>query len=167
MADDPLRLRILQALTNALLEITPANGYVSDLTGAVFRGRNVFGDSDPVPMVSILEAPDPINPFGSPPDSGDQKGAWVLIIQGWVADDPSNPTDPAYVLMADVCKRIALEKLKNRDFAMFGVDLGKKLTNMSVGTRVVRPPDETSTKAYFVLSISLDVVESLTNPYED
>lgn len=167
MATTPLRLRILEALTSALEEITVANGYATTLTGAVFRGRNVFGDTDPLPMVSILEAPDPVNPFASPPDSGDQKGAWVLIIQGWVEDDLANPTDPAYVLLADVCKRLSLEKLKNRDFAMFGADLGKKITNMTLGTRVVRPPDDASTKAYFVLSISLDVVESLTDPYED
>lgn len=167
MATEPLRLRILKAMQAALEEITPANGYASDLTGAVFRGRNVFGDTDPLPLVSILEAPDPINPLSSPKDSGDQKGNWALLIQGFVTDDIDHPTDPAYILMADVIKRLALEKKKATDYKSFGIDLGKHINNIELGTRVVRPPDESSNKAYFNLSIILDVVESLTDPYED
>lgn len=75
-------------MQTALEEITPANGYALDLSTSVFRGRNVFGDSDPIPLVSILEAPDPINPLTSPKDSGDQKGNWALLIQGFAVDDP-------------------------------------------------------------------------------
>lgn len=167
MATEPLRLRILKAMQAALEEITPANGYATDLTGAVFRGRTTFGDTDPLPLVSILEAPDPINPLASPKDSGDQKGNWALLVQGFAVDDMDHPTDPAYVLMADVIKRLAIEKRKLTDYKVFGSDLGKFIVNIEMGTRVVRPPDDSSNKAYFNLSIILDVVESLTDPYED
>lgn len=167
MASEPLRLRILKAMQTALEEITPANGYALDLSSSVFRGRNVFGDSDPVPLVSVLEAPDPINPLTSPKDSGDQKGNWALLIQGFAVDDPEHPTDPAYVLMADVIKRLAIEKRKLTDYKVFGSVLGRTIVGMELGTRVVRPPDESSNKAYFNLSVILDVVESLTDPYED
>jgi hypothetical protein len=165
MADTVLRLRILQALTAALKEITPANGYVHDLSSGVFRGRNVFGDTDNPPFVSILEAPDPIAPYTSPSDSAGQKGNWALIIQGFVEDDEDNPTDPAYVLIADVIKRLAIEKKRDADFDIFG--MGNHVTGMEIGSRVVRPPDDTSSKAYFVLSLFLTVVESHENPYED
>ena len=165
MATTVLRIRILEALTAALQEITPANGYAHDLSTSVFRGRANFGADDPMPCVSILEAPDPEAPSSTPPDSTKQKGEWFLVIQGFVKDDIDNPTDPAYPLLADVIKRLAIEKLKNKDFNIF--DLGKHVYDMTIGARVVRPPDDSSSKAYFVLNLSLNVVESLENPLED
>ena len=163
MATEPLRLRILKAMQAALEEITPANGYASDLTGAVFRGRNVFGDTDPIPLVSILEAPDPINPLASPKDSGDQKGNWAMLIQGFVEDDPFNPTDPAHVLMADVKKRLVQERVRDRQRNILG--MGGSLTDLKISPGVVRPADDISAKAYFWLRVTLTMVENLQDPY--
>lgn len=173
--DNPLRLEIQKRLADALREITPANGYVMDFSGAeggddnrVFRGRNIYGDDDPVPMLSILESPIPLDQLPSPVDSGLNSGQWELMVQGFVEDDPVNPTDPAHVAMADVKKRLALEQKKTSarrdEDGPFG--LLRAVTGITIGTGVVRPPDEVSAKAYFWLLFVLDIAEDVTEPYE-
>ncbi len=165
--DPPLRLLILKNLT-ASLELTE---YQYDdavpkqtLSGAVFRGRTLFGDDDPEVLLSILEAPIPVDQVGSPPDSTDSTGQWELLVQGFVQDDHINPTDPAHFLMAATKKRLAFEKSRNRDFDILG--LGNHVTDLRFGAGVVRPPDEISSKAYFWLNVSLQIVEDLSKPFE-
>lgn len=169
MATEPLRLRILKAMTEALKEITPANGFATDVEGNVFRGRVIFGENDPIPLLSILEVPIPLDQTPAPTDSEFSSGGWEIMIQGFVPDDPENPTDPAHVFMADVKKRLAQERRKA--LAMRGEDgifgLGNFVTGLRIGAGVVRPPDEISAVAYFWLTITLDVVEDLSDPYED
>lgn len=171
---NPLRLEIQKRLADVLREITPGNGYVSDFSGAegtddnkVFRGRAIYGDSDPIPMLSILESPIPLDQPPPPVDSGLNAGQWELMIQGFVEDDKANPTDPAHVAMADVKKRLAIESQKvsaRRDEdGPFG--LLRQVTKIAIGTGVVRPPDEISAKAYFWLLIVLDIAEDVTDPY--
>lgn len=163
----PLRLRILKALT-ASLELTE---YVYDdavpmqtLEGAVFRGRTVFGDDDPEVMLSILEAPIPVDQVGSAPDNTASTGDWELLVQGFVQDDFNHPTDPAHFLMAATKVRLAYEKARNRDFDILG--LGNHVTDLRFGAGVVRPPDEISSKAYFWLNVTLEIVEDLSKPFE-
>ncbi len=162
----PLRLRVLMALTATLQEAVYS--YLDEpdvpLTGKVFRGRVIFGETDPLPMLSILEAPLMPEQLPSPFDSTDSKGDWDLLIQGFVDDDHENPTDPAHYLMAATKQRLAHEKARDRDFAILG--LGKHVTGISWGAGVVRPPDEISAKAYFWLPLTLTLVEDLAKPYE-
>lgn len=168
MADpaiEPLRIRILDVLAADIASIRVANGYMNDLNAnCVFWGRSVFGDKGPVPMVSILEVPIPLDQIVPPPDSSYSSGTWELLIQGFVKDDKHKPTRPAHRLMADVKKKLALTKRRNRDFDLFG--MGKHITDMRIGAGVVRPPDEVSAKAYFWLNLSLDIVEDLADPFE-
>lgn len=169
MAVLPLRLRILGALTEALKEINTANGYATELNERVYRGRVIFGETDDIPMLSVLEVPIPLDQLPPPADSEFSSGGWELMIQGFVEDDEENPTDPAHVLMADVKKRLAKEKRKALEMepekGIFG--LGNFVIGLRIGSGVVRPPDEISAKAYFWLVISLDMVEDLSDPYED
>ena len=163
--DDPFRLRILKNLTALLQTITPANGYRFDLSESVFRGRSVFGDGDPVPMVSILEAvknPDGLQP---PPGGTTNKENWGLIIQGWADDDiTGNPTDPAQYLMADVKKALADHRAANgRDYTYLGME--GEIEAMRFNGGVVRPADDVSGKAFFWLLLDLELVEDMTNPY--
>lgn len=166
----PLRIRILKKFTEVLERAIfqypyPSNGDPVPLTGKVFRGRVVFGDKDPLPMLSILEVPIPLDQVPAPPDSTASNGRWELLVQGFVEDDFKNPTDPGHWLMAQVKKVIAEERKKNSDFAIF--DMGKHVINIWVGAGVVRPPDEISAKAYFWLNVTLELVEDLADPFED
>lgn len=172
--DYPLRLEIQRRLSGILREITPGNGYIIDLSAAansasncVFRGRMIYGENDPLPMLSILEVPIPIEQRIPPQDAPESSGLWEMMIQGFAVDDRANPTDPAHVLMADVKKRLALEKKKTDwnkpEQGILG--LGRYVTGMFIGPGVVRPPDEISAKAYFWLTITLDLAEDLDDPY--
>lgn len=174
MADfaDPFRLRVLKALTVSLRTITVANGYGHDLATSVFRGRTIFGDSDPLPMLSILQPPAPLDQVQS--TVAIRTGPWELLIQGFVDDDDDNPTDPAELLLADVYKHLAKEAVRvaangrSRDVLGMGGGMGKanEINTLHMGFGVVRPPDEfVSAKAYFWLPITLHVTEDLNNPF--
>lgn len=172
---DPLRLHIIKQMQEGLRGITPGNGYAFDFSGAegtsanrVFRGRAVFGSKDPLPAISILEAPIPLDQLPPPTDATESFGPWELVIQGFFEDDKDNPCDEAYIGLADVRRYFALEKKKALEMraedGLFG--LGRTVTNILIGQGVVRPPDEISAKAYFWLTIALDVAEDLETPYE-
>lgn len=173
----PFKLRILHGLTASLKQITPGNGFVYDLSDnaqvgtRVFRGRAWFGEGDPIPMLSILEGVAPGDFVAEPPvDTSTSEYTWPLIVQGFVNDDPENPTDPAHLLQADVRKRLAYEKTRKivgdvstRD--IFGLGLGRFLVDLTIGSGVVRPADDISSKAYFWLSLGLRIVDKAANPY--
>lgn len=163
---DPYRLKVQKAVSDALKEITPGNGYQHDLSTSVYRGRNIFGDETPLPFLSLLEAP--IQPDAPRlPDGGStQNPVWELVIQGFVDDDKFNPTDPAHRLLADVKKRLAKEceaYVPGTGYNTFGMN--GKLGKLTIGTGVVRPPDEISSKAYFWLTINLGLIEDMADPY--
>lgn len=167
------RLAALKALTAHLeTEITVANGYLHTLTGAVFRGRAKFDDDDPLPMVSVMESPNPDrfpNRAGEHDSAGKQRDNWTLLVQGWALDDKKNPTDPAYELMADVKK--ALAKLVDVDNES-GIPkhasyrLGGLIVDMQFEPGTVRPPDETSSKAFFWMRVILKFVEKVNDPFD-
>lgn len=167
---DATRLQILKALSSLLEGINgPAGGYVYDLTPTpevprrVFRGRAIFGEDDPLPMISILEVPVPIEPDLSASDNVVQSTDWELIIQGFVDDNFEDPTDPAHPFLADVKRCLALEKRRDHGDDLLGFN--NKVHELQIGSGVVRPPDETSSKAYFWLNIKLSIAEDLTTPY--
>lgn len=161
---DPFRLQVQKALSDILEEINPTDNYWHDLTPTievpqrVFRGRVIFGEEDPIPMVSILEVPVPIDPINEPSTSPVGATQWELILQGWVKDDKQNPTDPAHFLLADVKRRLAIEKSRDRGNNILG--LGGRVDDLRMGSGVVRPPDDISAKAYFWLNVTLGLVEN-------
>ncbi len=162
---DPFRLRVLKALTTALEEITPDNGYSHDMRGKVFRGRDLFGDSDPVPMLCILESVEQTTPLESsqPRGGGESRSYWDLQIQGFLDDDFDNPTDPAHFLLAEVKKRLVEERIRDRQYNILG--MGGRVLDMQFSPGIVRPADELSSKAYFWLRLTLSVMENLNDPY--
>lgn len=179
----PFRRRALEALTDVLASITPANGYVSDLgpfihaDGAemrrVYRGRAFFGDNDPLPMVAILERPDPADELAEPPqDVRTGTFDWNLIVQGFVQDDKDDPTDPAYQLLAEVRHRLAVERDRREETGRVPDPLGlggrrkrNRIEELSFGPGVVRPADEVSAKAYFWLGVTLKTFEDPLFPF--
>jgi hypothetical protein len=159
---DPFRLRVLKGLTSALQEIIESDDYAYDLSSSVFRGRIIFGADDPLPAVSILEPPLPPDAIVPPSRGTSQTFEWELLLQGWIEDDKTNPTDPAYVLLADVRKRLMLERGKDGN----RLGAGNRVTDIVLGSPVVRPSDEISSNAYFYQPITLKVTEDLAHPYD-
>lgn len=159
----PFRLRVLRALTVALENVNPDNGCHFDLRGKVFRGRVRFGQSDPVPMVSILEAPIPAEVSQSRGENSNSTGPWELLIQGFADDDKKNPTDPAHHLMAEVKSVLVAEKVRDRGNNAFGMQ--NRVVQMWIGQGSVRPPDDASNEAFFWLTLTLRLAERLEEPY--
>lgn len=177
---DPVKLTILKGLVDGLKTITPANGYQSDLadfdpgdgndTSRVYRGRAFFGEGDPLPLVSVLEAAsetDLINDMVA--DKATTEYHWPLIVQGWVKDDPDNPTDPVYPLLADIRKYLA-SQLKRRavdgERQIFGLsERTYGLLGLRFGSGTVRPANELSAYAGFHLMVELHIVDKAELPY--
>lgn len=161
---------ILKALSEYLeTEITPANGYINDLTDKAYRGRTQFGNEAVVPFLAVLEAPRPIDPDAAGSARVKRKSKWPILVQGFAADDRRHPADPAYDLAADVER--AMAKLIEHD------DQGRPkypqfygLPPFNVGIEVqetiVRPPQaDISDTAFFYLPVIIDVVTDLSDPY--
>lgn len=164
----PFRLRVLQALTKTIEQITPENGYTNDLRGCVFRGRTVYDDSHPLPMVSIMEPPIPLEVMLSREMNPNSTGDWELLIQGFVRNDHENPSDPAHILMAEVKSVLVKEKKRSRGRDILGIGFGRSssgILDMQIGQGSVRPADDISSHAYFWLTLTLQLAENLEDPY--
>lgn len=166
MSTDPFRLRVLKALTKTIEGVNPTDGYEHDMRNKVFRGRMRYGPKDPIPMISILEAPIPLDVILSRGANPNSSGDWELLVQGFVKDDPKNPSDPAHHLMAEVKAVLAMEKSRRngRQPDMLGMD--GRVFEMQIGQGTVRPPDEVSDKAFFWLTLTLRLAETLDKPYD-
>ena len=177
----PFRLGLSIGVGNLLKTITPANGYQHDLSDytdssgtpmqRVFRGRNIFGYDDPLPMVALLQNPhtEPTHQMDAV-NSGVNVGPKEFLIQGFVEDDPINPTDPAEYLLADVRKCLALHKasqLGQYRRQYFGItnSEGGGVADFHIGTGVVRPSDDVSPYAYFWLLLAIELGEDVANPF--
>ena len=161
---DPFRLRVLKALSAAIENVNPDNGFQHDLRNAVFRGRILYDKDDPLPMISILEAPIPKDPIVTRGENVASAGQWELLIQGFCKDDRLNPTDPAHHLMAEV--KAILVREKQRDRGNNSLGMGGRVAEMYIGQGSVRPPDEANDKAFFWLTLTLIIGEYLDDPYK-
>ncbi len=167
---DSKQLLILKALTTHLDGMTVAGGYGFDMAGKVFRGRQIYGDEMPLPCLSILEAP---RPDETPRAYGHERARrvedWVLLVQGWVADDKANPTDPAYELKAYVELRLSeIVAINGQGKASYPAvyRLGDLIAEMAIGPGVVSPPRQNiSAKAFFYLPVVVKAAFSPLAPF--
>lgn len=160
--EKPLRLEILEKLTDALKTVSRSTPYNYDMAAAVFRGRTLFGDSsDPCPMLSILETPVPPEVWFAPRGSGETAGPWDLLIQGFIDDDRENPTDPAYWLMRDVKSVIKAEarRLGSTPSDKNILGMGNTIYDIKIHSGTVRPADEYSSVANFWLRITIEFAD--------
>lgn len=167
---DSYRLVVLKKLTEHLQGITPTHGYVNNLgptpqfpTGKVFRGRAIFGNEDPMPMVSILEAPRSDVGLFAGEEGVERKEDWSLLIQGWAVDDKMNPTDPVYALLDEVERHLWRLKETNRNSGnpIYPDEyrLGRTVAGITISPGVVRPAmEQVSSKAFFYLPIQVQLV---------
>jgi len=169
MPDEPFRLRVLKALTDHLKTVEGLENTVDDYGRPqphVYRGRDIFGENDPLPIVSILEDPNdaPVMDASGPRTA--VVARWRLIVQGFVQDDIENPTDSAYMMSAKVVRAIAQLKAQRRNILGFG-DRQPCITDIEVGFPVVRPADgEVSSVSFFYMNVTLHLVEDLENPFQ-
>lgn len=151
-------------------------GPVFDLTGAVYRGRNVISEEDLVTLgqseiLSILEAPRPLplETGGTEQTTRNEKN-WTLLLQGWCKDDKQHPSDPAYWLKAAVEAQLGL--IVERDdqgepkypdyYFMQGLVAG-----FSIGQGLVRPPQQGITKyTMFYIPLIIQLVTDVRRPYD-
>lgn len=170
---DTKRLLLKKRLTEWLEGITPANGYQHDLSTVgdvqrVFRGRDTFGESDPLPCVAILE---PLNPDREIDGAGSGRVVFeqtVLLIQGWAAKTGAvHPTDAADLLLGDLKKRLG--ELLSLDLKPHEISanhmLGGLVTDILIEPGTVRPPDQFSALAYCYFRVAFGFVESMDDPY--
>lgn len=172
------QLRTLQALTAHLEGINPDNDdpatgapYTRDLRGRVYRGRSVLTVGDAQDAISIWEFPrqDLYAPVG---DHGlVRMHSWSLMIQGWPADDPENPSDPAYELLAMVEMRMArlvAEKPNGQEGGLYPDEykLGGELSTLIIAPGIVRPPEDAASRlAMFYMPLVLGVKLNVADPY--
>jgi hypothetical protein len=183
MADDPKQLRVLKKLVAHLEGINPGNvdphtgdPYEIDLTGKVYRGRSLLTIDDAEDAISILEFPrqELFSPVG---DHGIVRlHQWNLMLQGWPADDPENPSDPAYRLLALVEMRLArlvAEAPNGREGGLYPDEymLGKQgndceLASLIIAPGIVRPPEDAASRlAMFYMPLVLGVRLNVADPY--
>lgn len=178
MTTIPFKLRVLTALTDAIKSISTTDGYLHTLADAngeprVFRGRQWFGDGDPMPMVSVLEGISPADEVAEAPvDTNTGEYDWPILVQGFVKDDPVNPTDPAYRLLADVRRRLAAERKRRLptdptepDILGLGASGKNRVVRLTIGPGVVRPADDVSANAYFWLTLTLRIIDNPDAPF--
>ena len=174
---DTFRLRVMKGLTETLQRITPANGYEHDLSNftdsvgrpaaRVFRGRDFFGENDPLPMLSILEDPRAEPPFNGPSTSSKGQNTFRVLIQGFVEDDKDNPLDAAYALSAEVARALVEAKQSPEGILSLNKQMRAPcVMAMSIGQPVHRPGrDEISDHAYFLVGVTLLLAEDLETPF--
>jgi hypothetical protein len=170
---DPLRLAVLKKLTALIETVTTANGYLYNLNGCVFRGRTTFGETDPIPLISLLEgeSPEPTNLAGA--NNNQRERMWSIILQGWVENDHANPSDNAYLLAAEVERALGQVTAVNRqgdaavpDWYLLGGTL--RVTRFVIGAPVVRPPSEGIEKhATFYMPLLIGLAEKAGEPYSN
>ena len=170
MVDEPFRLRVLKALTDHLK--TAHESLVDDVDEYgrplphVFRGRDIFGQNDVLPVISILEAPDEGRRVDAKSPFTIQQNFWRLLIQGFVQDDPENPTDAAYLIAAHAVRSVAKLKRQKYDILGFG-DKKPCVVDLEIGAPIVRPADnEVSDVSFFYFPVTLHLVEDLENPFQ-
>lgn len=175
-----VKLSLMRKLCAHIEGITRAAGYQFDLhpqpdehgvvVPRVYRGRAVFGDNDPVPLISVLEGPVPDrDPRFAALNQVKREDDWIIFVQGWAATPQQNPTDPAYQLMAAVERRlseIVSSRLSGLPLNPAAYMLGGAISGFSIGPGVVRPPqDGVSSKAFFYLPCVIRLPVDVTQPF--
>ena len=170
-ADWPFRLRIQWALTFALRQIHPDNGFYLDISSvdSVVRGRLDLGDAGkaPRPGVAIVEEPFAFEADLQPATGKGRPIPYELILQGFVKDEIEHPSDMAHILLADVKARLAALKLdENGRPWVFRIGSSyNSVTALSLDDGVVRPVVEQLVEdTGFWMRISLLVVENRLLP---
>lgn len=173
MASIPTRLLIVQRLQALLEGPLLIKGVSTDMTGKVYRGRNILGEEavgdDQLPCLSIIESPRPDIAVFSGAGEG-RSDALTLLITGVCEDDKTVPGDNAYYLDAAVEEQLSkiVRMKRSSGTAEFPEHymLGKLITGLALAPPVCRPEgDKLSSRATFFLPIRVGIGSLLEQPY--
>lgn len=141
-----------------------------NIDGNAFRGRTRMGSREPLPMLSLVQAPEVEINFEAVGDGTQRQHQALYLLQGWIEDDTENPTDPAHLFLAETKRVLALILDEDSDYHMLQhvhPDKEPIISGLDIAFGLVRPPEQTiSDKAYFWLPIRIGFVEDLTAPYD-
>lgn len=163
--NEPRQLDILKRLTAHIATISPASGWDFDLTTSVFRGRRVYGDNDPVPMVSIVEHLQGDGDIATAGDFGHVSHEnWLLLVQGWIKATSDHPTDDAYKLKAQVMSKLneinRLSPSNGEPMYPAAYLLGRTIESLRIGPGIVSGPmpEFSPVLAFFYLPLTVGLV---------
>jgi hypothetical protein len=175
MIEGIYRLDVLKALTASLKGINPDDtGDIYDMRDSsdrdgrviesVVRGRLDYNESDPLPMISIVETPTSPDQMDTPDEGTTAITRLPLLIQGFIKDDEVHPTDPAYPFMGAVQRQLTVERLRSSGGQFASGDnilgLGRHMDKLTIGRGIVRPPEAmVSSSAFFWLNVTLQFAE--------
>lgn len=163
MKGEPRTLDVLKALTRLIEGVTYGNNYAYDLRGRVFRGRTAFGTDSKPPFVSLLEAPQTEDRTLATAAELGRKAQipWTILVQGFAAQDPENPSDPAYYLMAAVAHRLTRTVAQDKQGRPLDDEnylLGRRINGLEIRQGLVSGPrGGVSDHAFFYLPIVLNM----------
>jgi hypothetical protein len=172
MPQIPLKVHILRNIKTHLQGLTPANGYTNDLSldSSVIVGRPYIGKTEPLPVVTITEPALPPNFYAREERGPRNYAPWRLIFQCFTFDDKGSfrESEPAYILMAEVLKRLFEEKTRPKKFPhdsknYFGS--GNAIVDFKVTLDSVRPPDEYSQYSFGWLIVDFDLVQNYVDQW--
>ena len=176
---DSKQLLILKAFTLHLEGMNPTaidpgteDNYLIDMRAKVVRGRTTLGaaEDDSPPVLSFLEKPSPEVGIPAGEQGVRRLENWTLLLQGFAPDDKKNPTDPAYLLKAQVEQRLSqiIEIDPSTGDPVFPdvYLLGSLIIGLTIGQGVVRPPDkQVSPTAFFYLPLIVKMKTDVSKPY--
>ena len=161
-----VRLQIMQALTAELAAIAPS-AYTNTLAGHVYRGKPAFGyEQHGFAFVTMLEPSEVRDILAAEGFPDRRAGNWRLLLYGVTAgvSDHDNPTDAAYLLLADLQKCIATINKAGRVAGRTPRPLGGLVTGpIEQGRGVVLSPDKDDSRptAVCVLPLDIPLIENL------
>lgn len=170
---DSYRLTVLKRLTTLLegTTLTPVVGLdpalPATLSGVVFRGRSVFGESDPRTMIALLESPRSQGTIYGGTDNEARLESWGVLLQGFCPELKTHPSDSIYSVLDDVERRLSRitatltsnGKAKYPTDYMLGAALdgnGRLITEFQMTPGTVRPPTENiSNRTFFYIPLQI------------
>lgn len=170
---DSYRLVVLKRLTTLLegTTLTPVVGLdpalPANLSGLVFRGRSLFGESDPKTMLSLLEAPRSQGNVYGGTEGEARLDSWSLLLQGFCPELKTHPSDASYSMVDDIERRLSriTATLTSNGMAKYPSDYmlgaaidgnGYLITNFQMSAGTVRPPTENvSSRTFFYIPLQI------------
>lgn len=140
---------IAAELTARLQQISPANGYLTEIGARVYRGKLRLDESH-MPCVVIVEGED----TSASAQAARCKTEATYLLEGHAACDPDHPNDMAHLIVADLKRAIFAGDLSFGRRAIACRYVGRDISPRTDGLALVSAHIE----------IAIEFVENLASP---